>query len=140
MTQTQTQQQADDTPPILSTSSIGRHSELLAMAALIADGWSVLEPTIPEAYDLEAKKYVDGEKVTLDIQVKTIKKRNRDGVDYYVIRGQKNSGETYTLSDCDAFIGIVDGTVYLTPNREISEYWIKADEAETKWQKLSLTI
>lgn len=140
MTQTTTQQQAESNPPTLSTSSIGRHSELLAMAALIANGWSVSEPTVPEAHDLEAKKYVDGVKVALDIQVKTIKKRNRDGVDYYVIRGQKNSGETYTLSDCDAFIGIVDGTVYLTPNREISEYWIKADEADLKWQKLSLTI
>ena len=124
----------------LSTSSIGRHSELLAMAALIADGWSVSEPTVPEAHDLEAKKYVGNEKITLDIQVKTIKKRVRDGVDYYVIRGLKNNGSVYGQSDCDAFIGIVDGEVYMTPNRCLTEYWVRVDEADGKWRKLPLTI
>ena len=136
MTQTQTQQQADDTPPILSTSSIGRHSELLAMAALIADGWSVLEPTIPEAYDLLAVK--DGE--SLRVQVKTIKQRERDGTAYYVIRGLKNSGQVYDQSDCDAFIGVIGEAVYLTENRSISEYWCKAEEVDVKWRKIPIKI
>ncbi len=120
----------------LSTSSIGRHSELLAMAALIANGWSVSEPAVPESHDLIASK--DG--VTIRIQVKTIKQRTRDNTDYYVIRGLKNSGEVYGLSDCDAFIGVVGENVYITDNREISEYWIKAEEVDVKWTKLPIKI
>ena len=120
----------------LSTSTIGRHSELLAMAALLADGWSVSEPTVPEAHDLLAMK---GDK-SLRIQVKTIKLREKDGVPYYVIRGLKNSGATYTLSDCDAFIGVVGEHVYLTANREITDYWVKVDEVSEKWRYLPLKI
>ena len=120
----------------LSTSTIGRHSELLAMAALLADGWSVSEPTVPEAHDLLAMK---GDK-SLRIQVKTIKLREKDGVPYYVIRGLKNSGATYTLSDCDAFIGVVGEHVYLTANRCVTEYWCRVDEVSEKWRYLPLKI
>lgn len=136
MTQITTQQQADSNPPILSTSSIGRHSELLAMAALIANGWSVSEPTVPEAYDLKAEK---GD-VTIKAQVKTIKQRTRDNIDYYVIRGLKNSGQVYSLADCDVFIGVIGDAVYLTDCRNLTEYWIKADEADDKWQRLAIKI
>ena len=141
MTQIQTQT-ADIAPPTLSTeislstSSIGRHSELLAMAALIANGWSVSEPTVPEAYDLLA--YKDG--LTVKAQVKTIKQRTRDGIDYYVIRGLKNSGQVYDLSDCDVFIGVVGDCVYMADCRSISEYWVRADEVDDKWRKLALKI
>lgn len=120
----------------LSTSSVGRHSELLAMAALIAEGWSVLEPTIPEAYDLLAIK--DGR--SLRIQVKTIKERERCGSTYYVIKGLKNSGKVYDLDDCDAFVGVVDGRVYMTECRGIWEYWCRADHANEKWTELSVHI
>ena len=130
-----TQQVAESQAP-LSTSSIGRHSELLAMAALIAYGWSVSEPTVPEAHDLEARKGA----LSIRIQVKTIKQRNRDGIDYYVIRGLKNSGQAYTLADCDAFIGVIGDKVYLTECREISEYWCRLDEADYKWRRLALQI
>lgn len=120
----------------LSTSTIGRHSELLAMAALLADGWSVSEPTVPEAHDLIA---VRGDE-SLRIQVKTIKLREKEGVPYYVIRGLKNSGATYMKSDCDAFIGVVGEHVYLTENREITDYWVKVDEVSEKWRYLPLKI
>ena len=130
MTQQITEQQA------LSTSSIGRHSELLAMAALIANGYSVSEPTVPEAYDLLA--YKDG--LTVRAQVKTIKQRTRDGIDYYVIRGLKNSGQVYSLADCDVFIGVIGGVVYIVPNSELTEYWCKAIEAKNKWEELTLVI
>ena len=136
MTQTQTQKEAELIPPQLSTSSIGRHSELLAMAALIANGYSVSEPTVPEAYDLLA--YKDG--LTLKAQVKTIKQRTRDGIDYYVIRGLKNSGRVYDLSDCDVFIGVIGDAVYMADCREISEYWIRADEADARWTRLAIQI
>lgn len=120
----------------LSTSTIGRHSELLAMAALLADGWSVSEPTVPEAHDLLASK--NGQQMR--VQVKTIKQREKDGVPYYVIRGLKNSGDVYSLSDCDAFIGVVGEHVYLAENRCLSEYWAKVDEASEKWRWLPLKI
>lgn len=136
MTQQVTESQALSTASSLSTSSIGRHSELLAMAALIANGWSVSEPTVPEAHDLEARKGA----LSIRIQVKTIKQRTRDGIDYYVIRGLKNSGQAYTLADCDAFIGVIGDSVYMTTNREISEYWIRADEVDDRWTKLAIQI
>lgn len=120
----------------LSTSTIGRHSELLAMAALLADGWSVCEPTVPEAHDLLASK--NGQQIR--VQVKTIKQREKDGVPYYVIRGLKNNGQTYDLSDCDAFIGVVGEHVYLTECRGLTEYWSRVDEASEKWKRLDLKI
>lgn len=120
----------------LSTSTIGRHSELLAMAALIADGWSVSEPTVPEAHDLLA--YKDG--LTIRAQVKTIKQRTREGVDYYVIRGLKNSGQVYDLTDCDVFIGVIGDEVYMTENRLLTEYWTRVDEVDGKWQRLAIQI
>lgn len=133
---THSTEQTTQEQPQLSTSSIGRHSELLAMAALIANGWSVSEPTVPEAYDLLA--YKDG--LTVRAQVKTIKQRTRDGIDYYVIRGLKNSGQVYSLADCDVFIGVIGDSVYMTTNREISEYWVRADEVDDRWTKLAIQI
>lgn len=130
MTQTQA------TTPQLSTSSVGRISELLAMAALIANGWAVSEPSVPEAYDLKAEK--DG--VEIKVQVKTIKERTIGRIDYYVIRGQKNSGRVYSLSDCDVFIGVIGDAVYMTDNREIGEYWIRADKADDRWTRLAIQI
>jgi len=121
---------------MLSTSTVGEHSELLAQAALLADGWTVHKPITPEAHDLLAVK---GENV-LRIQVKTIKQREKDGVPYYVIRGLKNNREVYSLSDCDAFIGVVGEHVYLAENRCLSEYWAKVDEASEKWKRLDLKI
>lgn len=133
-TQNATEQAQTSAP--LSTSSIGRHSELLAMAALIADGWVVHEATTPEAYDLIAIK--DGAYVRA--QVKTIKQRTVSGSTYYVVRGLKNSGKVYTLADCDVFIGVIGNDVYLVGNSELTEYWIKADEASEKWRLLPLNI
>lgn len=121
---------------VLSTSTIGRHSELLAMAGLLAGGWSVSEPTVPESYDLLSTK--DGK--SLRIQVKKIKIREKGGVKYYVIRGLKNNGTVYSLSDCDSFIGVIGDQVYMTENREITDYWVKMTDAETKWKRLPIKI
>lgn len=106
------------------------------MAALIANGWVVHETTTPEAHDLLAIKGGKSKR----IQVKTIKYREKDEVPYYVIRGLKNNGQVYDLSDCDAFIGVVGEHVYLTENRSISEYWCKTDEVNKKWRHLPLKI
>ena len=124
----------------LSSSSVGRHSELLAMAALIADGWCVHEATTPESHDLLISKPVGVLTQYQRIQVKTIVTRERDGHKYYVIRGLKNSGQAYSTADCDAFIGVVDGRVFMTDNRGISEYWVLAEEVADKWWELPVRI
>ena len=106
------------------------------MAALLADGWSVSEPTVPEAHDLLATK--GG--VTIRAQVKTIKLRERSGRPYYVIRGLKNSGQAYDAADCDVMIGVIGDCVYLTDCTGLSEYWVGIDEVNDKWRQLPLKI
>lgn len=121
-----------------SSSSIGRHSELIAQTALLANGFTVLEPIVPEPFDLAVTR--KGDATIQRIQIKTILKRNKSGRDWYVIRGKKNSGGVYTVDDADYFIGVYENRVYMTPNREISEYWAAVDEVETKWTRLLTTI
>lgn len=121
-----------------SSSSIGRHSELIAQTALLANGFTVLEPIVPEPFDLAVTR--KGDATIKRIQIKTIIKRNKSGNEWYVIRGKKNSGDVYSLEDCDAFIGVWNNRVYMTPNREISEYWSSVDEVESKWTRLLTTI
>lgn len=121
-----------------SSASIGRHSELIAQTALLANGYTVLEPIVVEPFDLAITR--KGDATMRRIQIKTIIKRNKSGNDWFVIRGKKNNGEVYGLDEVDYFIGIYDNAVYMTPNREISEYWSAVDEAETKWTRLYTTI
>lgn len=121
-----------------TSSTIGRHSELIAQTALLANGWSVLEPIVAEPYDIAVMRR--GDKTARLIQIKTILKRHKQGRDWFVIRGKKSNGEVYTHDDCDYFIGVYDNRVYMTPCREISEYWVAADEVETKWTRLMTTI
>lgn len=122
----------------LTTASIGRHSELLAQTALLANGWTPLEPLFPDAFDIAVTKR--GDNRICRIQVKTILKRNKDGVDYYVVKGKKSNGNVYMLDDCDVFIGVYHNVVYLLENREISEYWVRVDEVAEKWTELPTTL
>ena len=115
----------------LTTASIGRHSELLAQTALLAHGYTVLEPIVPEPYDLAVTKRGDNRIVR--VQIKTLVKRNKDGVDYYVLKAKKNN-------DCDVFIGVTNNVVFLVENRCISEYWTRVDEVAEKWTELPTTL
>lgn len=124
--------------PTLSSSGVGKHSELLAQTALLANGYTVMEPIVAEPFDIAVMRR--GDKTAKLIQVKSIIKRNKSGRDWYVIRGKKNNGDVYTLDDCDYFIGVYDNCVYMTECREISEYWSAVDEVETKWTRLYTTI
>jgi hypothetical protein len=111
----------------------GRHSELLAQTALLANGWSVSEPIAPEPFDLVARP--PGSTEWLRLQIKTARTRDdRDGS--IVVYGRKNSGKPYDQSDCDAFIGIVGQDVYMFDCRNISEYWVRPDNIDEKWTKL----
>lgn len=118
----------------LSSTSKGSHAELIAASAFIAAGWCVLEPIVPDTFDLAVT--LPGSKELTRIQIKMISKRTREGVDYFVIKGRRNTGNPYTREETDLFAGIYEGKVYVTENRVISEYWCRVDEAETKWLRL----
>lgn len=116
----------------------GRHSELLAITALLANGWTVAEPVAPEPFDLIA--IPPGKKSqAVRIQVKTARVRPERS-NSVVVFAKKNNGESYTLDDCDAFITVLDGDVYYFDNREISEYWCGFDRLDEKWIKLGTTL
>lgn len=123
---------------ILNSSSVGRHSELVTALALLADGYDVLEPVVPTAYDYAITQ--PGTHELLRVQIKTILKRTRRGVEYYIIRGKKNTGVPYSIEETDYFAGVIDGKVYVVANSGISEYWSRVTEASSKWKQLPTLI
>jgi|SRR5690625_1940949 len=124
----------------LSSNERGKHAELLAATALLANGYSVMEPISPQAWDLAIRHPITGE--TSYVQVKTAFSRNEEryGGEYIVVRGAKNSGRVYTREEVDYFIAVWDGKAYLFPNREKSEYWIRPKDLATKWTELEFEI
>ena len=116
------------------TSTIGGISEMAATIALIANGWQISKPVIPEVYDLIGKHSETGECRTF--QVKTILRRyDRKGE--YVISGKKNNGENYSPSDCDYLIGVEGKDVYLTECKGFAEYWASESTIEKRWTNLT---
>lgn len=128
---------SSDSSRTYSSNEKGRHAELLTQTALIANGWEVLEPVTTEPYDLAIRRK-DGDRDTYYVQVKTVKRRDdkRYGAPYLVVRGTKNNGEVYTKEEADYFAAVYEGNVFLFPNREITEYWTRADQVETKWKRI----
>jgi hypothetical protein len=115
----------------------GRHSELLAQTALLANGWSVAEPIAPEPYDLVAR--APGSTEWQRIQIKSARVRDdRNGE--VVCYARKNNGKNYDADDCDLFIAVLNSDVYMFANRGISEYWVGADNIAEKWTKLEIGI
>lgn len=122
----------------LSSTSKGSHAELIVQTAFVAEGHDVLLPVVPTTYDLALT--LPGTSELIRVQTKMITKRTRDGVDYYVIKGRRNTGNPYTLEETDLFAGVYDGKVYVTENRVLSEYWCKVDEAHIRWRVLDPLI
>src|SRR5690625_1468935 len=124
----------------LSSTERGKHAELLAATALLANGYSVMEPISPQPYDLAIRHPQTGE--TSYVQIKTAFSRNEEryGGEYIVVRGAKNSGKVYTREEVDYFVAVWQGEVYLFPNREIKEYWIRPDKLSEKWTKMDCGI
>jgi hypothetical protein len=115
----------------------GRHSELLAQTALLANGWNVAEPIAPEAFDLVAR--APGSTEWQRIQIKSARVRDdRNGE--IVCYTRKNNGKVYDLDDCDLFIAVLNSDVYMFANRSISEYWVTPSNIEEKWTKLDIGI
>jgi hypothetical protein len=116
----------------------GRHSELLAQSALLANGWTVLESVAPEVFDIGITKPGMGREF-YRVQIKSARRRDdRNGE--VVVYSRKNNGKSYTLEEADYFIGILDGDVYMFENRELSEYWCPAHALSEKWTKLEIGI
>lgn len=123
-------------PQKWSTADKGRYSELLAEAALANAGYTLLVPSSTEPFDLAITKR--GSIELKRVQVKTIYPRERNGIEYYVIQGKRGTGEPYTQEDADYMVGVYGGKVYMTPNRELREYWARAEHAAQKWTELPI--
>jgi hypothetical protein len=121
-----------------STITKGRHSELLAQTALLANGWTPMEPVAPEVFDIGITRPGMGREY-YKVQIKSARRReDRNGE--VVVYARKNNGAPYTLDEADYIIGILDGEVYMFENRELSEYWCPAHALSEKWTKLSTGI
>lgn len=116
------------------TTITGGLSEMAATMALIANGWEVARPVIPEVYDLIGKHSETGECKTF--QVKTINRRH-DRKGEYVISGRKSNGTNYSLEDCDFIIGVDGNDVYMTPCKGFAEYWASESTISKRWVNLT---
>lgn len=100
----------------LSSTEKGKHAELLAATALLANGYAVLEPIAPEPYDLAVRRKDDKE--TFYVQVKTafVRDEKRYGGEYLVVKGAKNNGDVYTDNEVDFLsqYGAVNATCFPT--------------------------
>ena len=125
---------------VLSSSIKGRHAELLAQTAFLANGYEVSEPVSPLPYDMIVRNPNTGEVST--VQVKTAFKRDEEryGGAWLVVRGARNNGKTYQNEEVDIFAAIWEGDVYLFSNRECSEYWVKPSKIDDKWTKISANL
>ncbi|MFP3840300.1 group I intron-associated PD-(D/E)XK endonuclease [Bacillus safensis] len=123
--------------------TIGKFAELIARAALMAAGWSgVSKPETEEPYDILAAEPVTG--AIKRIQVKTIRDR-RDSRGCLTVSGRKNTGQAYTKSDTDYFIGVLiddhETKAYMFECRNITDYWMpRKNEGARAWHELKLNL
>jgi len=126
-----------------TTENVGKYSELIARAALLANGWgAVSKSETEESFDISARDPLNGEWKTF--QVKTIRKRE-DRRGELVVYARNGRGNAYEQSDTDYIIGVlgVDGEiprVWMFENRGISEYWASEARASKRWVELSICL
>lgn len=124
------------------TEVIGTYSELIAQAALLANGWRIHESKTAEAYDILATDPLTGDHVK--IQVKTVKQREDRGGDL-VVYARKGNGTAYDRADADYLIGVwVDNgevpRVFMFENRLLTEYWASEARASKRWVELPIAL
>ena len=128
----------------MSTNDRGKHAELLAQTALLANGWSVLEPISPQPYDLAARCPLTGEIIYVQVKTAYLRDSERDieryGKAYLRVPGARNNGRKYETGEVDYFIAVWQGDCYMFRNREQTEYWVLPEEIGDKWSKLSAVI
>lgn len=120
----------------VTTAETGRLSELMAVQALIRNGYEVAEPVVTAAHDLVVRR--PGKRHYERAQVKTVYVRqDRGGA--LVVSGAKNSGKPYSIEEADVIIGVDRFDVYVIENASQREYWAQNETiAAGKWTKLSL--
>src|SRR5690625_7879681 len=91
----------------------GKYTELLAQTALLANGWTVLEPIAAEPFDLAMTKI--GSRKTYYVQVKTSFRRNEERYngENGVVRGTKGNGDVYAIDEGEYFVTCVDYELYM---------------------------
>ena len=118
----------------------GKHAELLAQTALLANGYNVLEPISPQPYDLAARNPQTQETVYYQVKTAFLRDEERYGGEYLVVKGARNNGKVYEKDEVDRFIAVWNGTCYVFPNREVSEYWVRPWQVDKKWTKLGTAL
>jgi hypothetical protein len=107
----------------------GTHSQLIASAAFLANGWQVAEPLVPEAFDYLVKAPDSAAWETA--QVKTA--RWRESRNSWVISGTRSNGEAYQPEDVRYMVGVCgDGKVFVFECTGYKEYWASPDKT-SKW-------
>jgi hypothetical protein len=120
----------------VTTAETGRLSELMAIQALVRNGYEVAEPTVTSAHDLVIRR--PGKRHYERAQVKTVYVRSDRG-GALVVCGAKNSGKPYSIEEADVIIGVDRFDVYVIENASQREYWAQNERiAAGKWTKLSL--
>ncbi|WP_270574682.1 hypothetical protein [Bacillus glycinifermentans] len=123
--------------------TIGKYSELIARAALMASGWqAVSKAETEESFDISARDPGTGEWKTF--QVKTIRDRREDR-GYLTVEGRKGDGQPYTTDDVDFFIGVLIGEgkfprVWMFDNRGITDYWGPSEREGKRWVEMDLNF
>ncbi len=129
------------------TEKVGTYSELIAKSALIAGGWDAVgEPETREYFDISARHPETGDFRTF--QVKTMKRREDKGGDWFVLFAKNGQGKAYTADKAsDFYIGVLvdngeNPRVFLIENNrpEQTEYWSKTYAASEKWTELPISL
>src|SRR5699024_10920740 len=121
---------------------IGKYSQVIAKAALMASGYEVAETETDEAYDFVAKDPLSGDWHT--IQCKTIRLRG-DRNNQMVVYATNGSGERYDKTDVDYLVGVLaengeQPRVFMFENRGLREYWASEEAARNRWVELSIAL
>ena len=104
----------------------------------MANGWTVLEPVVPEVYDLAIVR--PGDTALKRVQVKTAAIRVRQDIAWFTVTGRRNGKRTYSTEEVDYMIGVYEGVAYMFPCRGITDYWFKLAELDDKTTKLDASI
>lgn len=124
-----------------STERIGAYSELVAMTALTANGYTVSRPITKEKYDVLAE---DPLGVTARYQIKTIHRR-ADRRNDFVVFATTGGGKRYSQSDFDYIIAVLGDEneaprVFMLDNEGKREYWATEARAVKRWVELPITL
>ncbi|MFN2748063.1 hypothetical protein ACINLE_06960 [Bacillus sp. z60-18] len=125
------------------TEIIGKYSELIARAALMASGWQAISKAeTEEPFDISARDPGTGEWKTF--QVKTIRDRRKQR-GYLTVNGRKGDGEAYTPEDADYFIGVLVGEgkfprAWMFDTRSITDYWGPQEKDGKRWVEMNLNF